>query len=187
MSSNEFPEDEWQSNQALTAPQKSTFDWPPILPAEVAVNESCKGGKLYTDEELCEQCGVSLEHYNKIKNTATFRAAVRKALLEVNENGGAVPRKSESQLEHWVDNYIPQLMMDHDASHSDKLKGLQILKDLSGISDKIKLKAVQAQEEAKQLNAPQSTPSLTIVLQTGEKEPEAKIIDAEPEQITVQH
>lgn len=165
----------------------SKFNWPPILPNEVAINETATNGKIYTDEELCESCGITIEHYNIIKNTVAFRAAVREAISELKNTNGVVQRKSEVQYEYWLDTYIPKLMNDPDASDADKLKAMAMLKESAAISERNKLQVVK--EEAKMLAATTSSkvPSINIILSGNPEKVEASVVDGEVETTYLSH
>lgn len=143
---------------------KSIADWPAVLPREVAINETSVNGVIYTEEELCRLCGVTLEEYNVWKLTVPFRAAVREAITELKQNsGGVIRRKAEIQLEHWVDYAVPKCMEDPDVPWAEKLKALTILKDLSGVTEMLKMQTAEAIKTIEQPNQPAT--NFTILLQ----------------------
>lgn len=121
----------------------------------VAENRVASGHHLWDDSDLLAQFDITQEQLTELRNSPKFCKAVNECVYELKRSGGAIESKAERLFEYYLENYIPKLMDDPDAAHSDKLKAMERLaktsKTLSGM-------------EQKQVVSTMTMPTLNIIL-----------------------
>ena len=125
----------------------------------LAQNRVAVQHKPWDEQELMVQFDMTLDELQEVKSSPKFAKLVNDCVMELRKSGGAIEVKAEKQFEYYMDNYIPQLMNDPDASHADKLKALERLSKSSR-----KLSGLEVKQPLPVAGSGTAVPQLTIVL-----------------------
>jgi hypothetical protein len=162
--------------------------WPSSLPLEIAHYESAQGIPLYTLDEIANHFGVTPEHLERYRELPAFRAEVRACIQELQDTNSLIRRKVRKQAEYYFDHLVPKWLSDEDWPPSEKVKILTLLAKTAKVIDDPADKARAEAEAAAKNPQTQSTPTLTLILQSPQgqqvsgmtfNQPAERVIDAE--------
>lgn len=153
------------SNQNNIIPMER---WPKMLPLYVAEYEASASTPLYTLEEIAEHFKLSMEVMERFMQQESFQAEVRASMMELKDTNSIVRQKAKAQLETYIDNLVPQWMVDPEFPAAEKNKTLKFLHELAEGGD---VAALKAKEKAGQLGNGSTTLNLYLTTGSGETKP----------------
>ena len=118
----------------MTADLAPNLKWDARLPLDIAINESSVTKRpVYTTEQLLNTYGIDQAYFDVIRSLPAFRAQVREAIQEIQNNGLTVKRKATALFEFYIDETVPLLM---NSSYCDAKTKLDIIKFLGQVAQK---------------------------------------------------